>query len=212
MTAVDELRPVIGVSAALLRAGARLAEAGGRRLLAVPASGTRATLVRRESSLAPALEHFRELLERGALQSSADAESALFAHLVRGLVPDEARIIAALGSRGWSPLVHIEPRRPEDGHLALRNASLIGRQGGVTLVRRTPWYVARLLDTGLVSVTPARDDHPEDYEILLADPDVLDAIRAASRGPLGARVNRQGLALSGMGAQLWSAHRAETGE
>ncbi|RHW25671.1 hypothetical protein D0Z08_18005 [Nocardioides immobilis] len=212
MTAVDDLRPLVGTSVALLRATARLAEGGGRRLLGVPASGTAVTLVRRESNLAPALERLGTLLERGALQSSGDAESALFEDLVGRLVPDEARIIAALGSRGWSPLVHIEPRRPDDVHLGLRNASLIGRQGGVTLVRRTPLYVTRLVAAGLLAVTPARDDHPEDYEILLADPDVLDAIRAASRGPLGARVHRQGLALSDLGAQLWAAHRAETGE
>ena len=150
------------------------------------------------------------LLERGGEQSKADGESALLAALASDLVPDEARIIAALAVRDWSPLVHVEARRPDDVHLGLRNASLIGRQAGVALVRRTPLYVDRLMAAGLVVATPARDDAAEDYEVLLADPDVLDAIRAAGRGPLGARVVRQGLALSEIGAELWSCRRSES--
>ncbi|HVK30738.1 MAG TPA: hypothetical protein VM575_20550 [Nocardioides sp.] len=147
---------------------------------------------------------FGMLLDRALGQSTAQAEDALLDALLSALVPDEARIVAALAAREWSPLVHVEPRRVGEEHLGLRNASLVGRQAGVALVRRTPLYVTRLLDAGLVRATPERAERAEEYEVLLAEPDVLDAIRRAGRGPVGPRIRRGGLALSDLGEQLWS--------
>ena len=193
----------MGAGAALLRATARLAEQGGRRVW------EGAPQVAAIADHGRAGRHLAELLNRGGVQSTADATSALLERLAADLVPDEARIVSALAARGWSPLVHVEARRLEDAHLGLRNASLIGRQAGVALVRRTPLYVARLLASGLVTLTPPRDGFADDYEVLLADPDVLDAVRAASRGPLGARVVRQSLELSDLGQELWACRRPE---
>jgi hypothetical protein len=148
------------------------------------------------------------LLDEALAQSTQEAGDALLDALVRGLVPDEARVVAALAARGWSPLVHVEARRDGEDHLGLRNASLIGRQAGVALVRRTPFYVTRLLASGLVATTPERPERAEEYEVLLAEPDVLDAIRAAGRGPVGPRIRRGGLVLSDLGLQLWSSRQA----
>lgn len=204
MSVVEEIRPLVGAGAALLRATARLAEQGGRR--AWEGSQPRHELV----DHGRAGRRLADLLARAGQQSTSDAESAVLEALVDDLVPDEARIIAALAARGWSPLVHVEARRPDDVHLGLRNASLIGRQAGVALARLTPLYVTRLLERGLVRLTPARDGVADDYEVLLADPDVLDAVRAAGRGPLGARVVRNGIELSVLGQDLWACRRSET--
>lgn len=148
------------------------------------------------------------LLDRALAQSTREAEDALLDALLRPLVPDEARIVAALAAREWSPLVHVEARRDGEEHLGLRNASLVGRQAGVALVRRTPLYVTRLLASGLVAATPERSERAEEYEVLLAEPDVLDAIRRAGRGPVGPRLRRGGLVLSELGQQLWAARQA----
>ncbi|MFW6868173.1 hypothetical protein ACOACQ_12345 [Nocardioides sp. CPCC 206347] len=206
MAAADDLRPLVDASTALLRATANLAGEGSRRLLGASPRPVAAEL----GSVAPVRASARRLgvlLERALSQSSAEAEDSLLDALVRGLVPDEARIIAALAARDWSPLVHVEARRDGEEHLGLRNASLIGRQAGIALVRRTPTYVTRLLDTGLVVATPEREDRGQEYEVLLAEPDVLDAIRAAARGPLGPRIRRGGIELSDLGRELWAARQ-----
>lgn len=156
----------------------------------------------------PAVRRFGALLDRALTQSSREAEDALLDALLRPLVPDEARIIAALAARKWSPLVHVEARRDGEEHLGLHNASLVGRQAGVALVRRTPFYVTRLLSSGLLITTPERPERAEEYEVLLAEPDVLDAIRRAGRGPVGPRIRRGGVELSDLGQHLWDARQA----
>lgn len=148
------------------------------------------------------------LLDRALVQSARDAQDALLDALLRPLVPDEARIVATLAAREWSPVVHVEARRDGEEHLSLRNASLVGRQAGVALVRRTPLYVTRLLASGLVAATPERPDRSEEYEVLLAEPDVLGAIRRAGRGPVGPRIRRAGIALSDLGQELWASRQA----
>ncbi|WP_182379487.1 hypothetical protein [Nocardioides sp. WS12] len=206
MAAADDLRPLVDASTALLRATANFAGEGSRRLLGVSARPVAAELGR----VAPVRASARRLgvlLDQALSQSTAEAEDALLDALVRGLVPDEARIIAALAAREWSPLVHVEARRDGEEHLGLRNASLIGRQAGIALVRRTPTYVTRLLASGLVAATPERENRGQEYEVLLAEPDVLDAIRAAGRGPLGPRIRRGGLELSELGRELWAARQ-----
>lgn len=215
MAAVDDLRPLVDASSAVLRVTSHLAGSGARRLLGGTLRTAPAALAGREvratvgaGEEGAAARALGVLLDVSLVQSSREAEEALLATLVGVLVPDEARIIAALAARTWTPLVHIEPRRDGEDHLGLRNASLIGRQAGVALVRHTPAYVGRLLATGLLEVTPEREDRAEEYEVLLAEPDVLDAIRAAGRGPLGPRVRRGGLVLSGLGRRLWAARSA----
>ncbi|KRA37722.1 MULTISPECIES: Abi-alpha family protein [unclassified Nocardioides] len=206
MAAADDLRPLVDASAALLRATAHIAGQGSRRILGAPVRPVVAELGRQVPARTSA-RRFAVLLEQALTQSSAEAEDLLLDALVRGLVPDEARIIAALAGRAWSPLVHVEARRDGEEHLGLRNASLIGRQAGIALVRRTPHYVTRLLATGLVVATAEREDRGPEYEVLLAEPDVLDAIRGAGRGPLGPRIRRGGLELSDLGRELWAAQQ-----
>jgi len=197
---VREIQPLVGAGLAVARAGAglavRLVDAGNARV------GPSTTAHHDRSGLAA-------LLDRALTQSTGDAHRALRDSVIEGLVPDEARIIAGLASREWSAVVHVEARRDEDVQLDLRNASLIGRQSGVALVTRTPFYVGRLLSRGLVELTPEHPDRDEDYEVLLAEPDVLDAVRRAGRGPLGARIRRHGLVLSALGNDVWAAGTLE---
>jgi hypothetical protein len=138
------------------------------------------------------------LLERALLQSSADAEDALAAAVLLQLVPDEARMLSALARSGWDVAVDITPRggRAEGN---LEGASLLGRHAAVALVECTSAYLARLRGFGLIDATDERDGHDQEYEILLAEPNVLRALKAgrhAGRGPL---VRRYGVVLSPLG-------------
>ena len=85
----------------------------------------------------------------------------------------------------------------------LENACLIGRTANVALPAMVPQYVGHLLSLGLVETGPEDPDQKADYEVLLAEPMVLQAIKNGSRGPLAARVEKLTLSLSGLGRGLW---------
>lgn len=129
------------------------------------------------------------------------------------MVADEARIISALSDGSSSPLVTVHDwvRRAAPGRAVLENASLIGRTANVALPAMVPTYVSHLLSLGLVEIGPEDPDLKDDYEVLLAETAVLDAIKRASRGPLVAKVDKFTLSLSGLGKSLWEATMQQGG-
>jgi len=149
----------------------------------------------------------RELLDRALDNSTTSSQMELFHHILDQLVADEARIIGALSDGSSSPLVtvHDWTRRRVQGRAVLENASLIGRTANVALPDMVPSYVSHLLSLGLVELGPEDPDLKDDYEVLLAEPAVLRAIKSASRGPLAAKVDKYTLTLSGLGQALWAA-------
>ena len=87
----------------------------------------------------------------------------------------------------------------------LQNACLIGRTANVALPHMVPQYVDHLLSLGLVETGPEDSSRKADYEVLMAEPMVLKAVKNASRGPLIARTEKLSLSLSGLGKGLWAA-------
>lgn len=147
------------------------------------------------------------LLDRALDQSTAGSQVELYHRLLDQLVADEARIIGALSEGEASPLVNIHTwtRSRTPGQAVLENACLIGRTANVALPGMVPQYVGHLLSLGLVETGPEDPSQKAEYEVLLAEPIVLRAIKSASRGPLAARVERLTLSLSGLGRGLWEA-------
>lgn len=155
----------------------------------------------------------RDLLERALDNSTSSSQVELFHHILDQLVADEARIISALSDGSSSPLVTVHDwvRRAVPGRAVLENASLIGRTANVALPSMVPTYVSHLLSLGLVEVGPEDPDLKDDYEVLMAETAVLDAIKSASRGPLVAKVDKFTLTLSGLGKSLWEATMQQGG-
>lgn len=149
----------------------------------------------------------RGLLERALDNSTSSSQMELFHHILDQLVADEARIISALSDGSTSPLVNVHDwtRRRVQGRAVLENASLIGRTANVALPDMVPSYVSHLLSLGLVELGPEDEDLKDDYEVLMAETVVLQAIKTASRGPLAAKVDKYTLSLSGLGQALWKA-------
>jgi hypothetical protein len=149
----------------------------------------------------------RGLLDRALDHSTSSSQVELFHHILDQLVADEARIISALSDGSSSPLVNVHDwtRRRVQGRAVLENASLIGRSANVALPAMVPSYVSHLLALGLVEVGPEDPDLKDDYEVLMAETSVLQAIKSASRGPLVAKVDKLTLTLSGLGQALWAA-------
>jgi len=148
-----------------------------------------------------------ELLDRALDQSTRGSQVELFHRILDQLVADEARIIGALSDGSASPLVNVHawarPRVP--GRAVLENASLIGRTANLALPNMVPTYVGHLLSLGLVETGPEDPDLKTEYEVLMAEAMVLQAIKSASLGPLSAKVDKLTLRLSGLGESLWAA-------
>jgi hypothetical protein len=149
----------------------------------------------------------QRLLDRALDQSTRSGQAELFHRILDQLVPDEARIIGALSDGSVSPLVNVHAwnRAGILGKATLENASLVGRTANLALPHLTANYVTHLLSLGLVELGPEDPSMKQDYEILMAETHVLKAIKAATRGPLTARVDKHTLLLSQLGRSLWEA-------
>lgn len=143
------------------------------------------------------------MLERSLQQSAREARVELFARILDALVPDEVRILAALSDGGRAALLRVEPRFARHGRRPpLGSASLIGRYAGIAVPRATSWYLMHLMELGLVEEGPEIPDLREDYDVLMAEPEVQAALSAA-KGPLGPRPVRASVSLSRLGKELW---------
>ena len=78
----------------------------------------------------------------------------------------------------------------------------------LALPRLTDTYVTHLLALRLVEIGPEDESQKADYEILMAEIQVLDALKKASWGPVPAKVEKQTLRLSELGRSLWDAAQA----
>lgn len=178
------------------------------RLEAIESTSRPAPVATAEEPTAESLNSKMDrLLDRALDQSTAGSQVELYHRLLDQLVADEARIIGALSEGAASPLVNVYTwtRARTPGQAVLENACLIGRTANVALPTMVPQYVGHLLSLGLVETGPEDPSQKAEYEVLMAEPMVLRAIKSASRGPLTARVDKLTLTLSGLGRGLWEA-------
>jgi Abortive infection alpha len=150
------------------------------------------------------------LLHDSTVQTGTQARDRLYRWLLQQLLPDQARILAALSDGSAFPLVHVRLRGPMggSGEGLLDNASTVGRSAGVALPERVPLYITHLRSLGLVEEGPEDESMREIYDIAETD----DTVRAAVERADGAAVRtiRRTLRLSATGHELWSACQAET--
>lgn len=150
-----------------------------------------------------------QLLARSLVSNTASAREEFHLSLLGRLLPDEARIIAALAVGEPSPMVSV--LRRAGGEPVLEHASLIGRTAAVTLPSLTTRYVAHLMRLGLVEAGPEDPDNAYGYELVLAERDVRAALKAGELGKVPARVVRRTLRLSALGRDFWEACRPDEG-
>lgn len=149
----------------------------------------------------------RDLLDRSMYSRPDESRAALYLSLLGDLLPDEARILAALSDGATYPVIDIaEPLLGTSTVLVLTNASTVGRAAGVSLPHHTPLYVNRLVLAGLAVIGPEGGNAMyDDYEMLLTDAAVNLAIAKARRGIRSARVIRRTVRISELGQELWEA-------
>ncbi len=143
-----------------------------------------------------------ELLERSSdLAEQGDTHPA-YARILGELAPDEARILRLLAVEGPQPAVDIRTWRPLDvgSSVVAPGLSMIAEHAGCRHADRLPAYLSNLFRLGLIWFSRERLDDPSPYQVLEAQPDVIEAIRDAGR----ARIVRRSIYLTPFGRHFCS--------
>jgi hypothetical protein len=130
----------------------------------------------------------RSLREEGEelLRRSRDVHYEFDAHpayerILSELAPDEARILRLLLLEGPQPSVDIRTGGPlglVKSRLIAPGLSMIGARAGCRYVDRVPSYLNNLFRLGLVWFSRETLNDPARYQVLEAQPDVLEAIHS----------------------------------
>jgi hypothetical protein len=157
---------------------------------------------------APLRTAMTELLERSADTSHAKSRDYLFGTIVSQLVPDEARILAALAAGDGFAVVDVVAKQVgrSTTRTLLSNASTIGKAAGISLPMNTPTYLTRLRGFGLIEFGRPGDGLSAQFDVLTADPAVAAVRAAAERSKHGStKLIRKSVTLSAFGAEFWAA-------
>ena len=107
-----------------------------------------------------------------------------FADILTQLHPDEARILRLLAADGAQAAVDVRNWRPMGigSHVVAPGLNMIGAHAGCLMVERVPIYLSNLFRLGLIWFS--RDAVPDigPYQVLEAQPQVTEALKAAGRG------------------------------
>jgi Abortive infection alpha len=121
-----------------------------------------------------------------------------YERLLDSLAPDEARILRMLLLTGPQPAVDVRTGGPLgllNSRLIAPGMSMIGPRAGLKYVERVPSYLTNLNRLGLIWFSRETLRDPERYQVLEAQPEVLDAIHSVR----AAKVVRRSIQLTPFG-------------
>lgn len=147
----------------------------------------------------------RELLGHSAELSREESLEASCMAILRSLVPDEARILAALSDGSGYPLIHVMAgsRMGLTAHPMLEYVSTVGRNAGVLCPELTPAYVRHLAAWGLTETAPEDESQDIQYQMLETDDAVRRLMARISSNGEKVRLVRRTLRMSDFGMVLW---------
>lgn len=125
-----------------------------------------------------------ELLRRSADVNSHEDTHPAYERILDELAPDEVRILRLLALEGPLPAVDVRsgPRvLTMVSELVAPGLSMIGAEAGARYPDRVPAYLNNLHRLGLVWFSREPVRNPLRYQVLEAQPDVLEAMREAGR-------------------------------
>ena len=158
---------------------------------------------------APLRTAMTELLDRSALSDGKQSQEYLFGTIVSQLVPDEARMLAALATGRTFAVLDVlarESGRSGRTRPLLTNASTLGAAAGVAVPSSTPTYLTRLEAFGLVEFVSSSDELSSQFESLRSDPTVRVARDEADHGKqTSSKLTRKAVRLSPLGREFWNA-------
>jgi hypothetical protein len=146
----------------------------------------------------------RSLRDRGAelLERSADVEyeedfHPAYERILSQLAPDEARILRLLATGGAQPAVDVRAGKALGigSEMVAPGLNMIGAEAGCRYPDRVPSYLNNLYRLGLIWFSREPLPNPLDYQVLEAQPDVIEAKRAGGR----AKTVRRSISLTPFG-------------
>lgn len=124
-----------------------------------------------------------ELLREAADVEVQQREHPAYGRILSELAPDEGRILRLLVMEGAQPSVDVRASNllGVSSQLVAAGLNMIGAQAGCRDRDRVPAYLNNLERLGLIWFSREPVDDPIAYQVLEAQPQVLDAIKRASR-------------------------------
>jgi len=151
----------------------------------------------------------RTLRERGAelLDRASDVEEDPnlvhpgFARIIDQLAPDEARILKLLVNDGPQGIVYVNKAAPFGigAREIARRLSMIGHEAGCLHIELVPAYLDNLVSHGLVAIRrdALADEVP--YQVIEAQPEVVEALRSAGGTVFRGQITRRSVHLTDFG-------------
>ena len=124
-----------------------------------------------------------ELLRQSADVRTDDRTHPAYARILQELAPDEARILRLLAVEGPQPAVDVRTASliGVGSQLVAQGLNMVGPEAGTRHPDRVDAYLNNLQRLGLVEFSNEPLDDAIRYQVLEAQPHVLDPIRDASR-------------------------------
>jgi hypothetical protein len=150
----------------------------------------------------------RDLLHRSRDVWAEDPLHPAYARIIEELAPDESRILLLLLRKG--PQASVDVRTggligTVSSTLVTPQLNMIGALSGCRYVDRVPSYLHNLERLGLIWFSPEQVTDPMEYQVLEAQPDVIEAMQSVKRAkcvrrsihltPFGEDFCRDGLGL-----------------
>jgi hypothetical protein len=149
---------------------------------------------------APLRERGAELLQRSSDVVDGAPMHPAYERMLTELAPDEARILRLLSGAGPQATVDVRTWRPLDvkSRLVAQGLSMIGLHAGCQFSEQVPQYLNNLNRLGLIWFSREPVESRTAYQVLEAQPDVLEAAKRAGR----ARIVRRSVNLTPFGQDL----------
>jgi hypothetical protein len=126
-------------------------------------------------------ERGERLLERSRDVWSDEEPHPAYLRILDDLAPDEARILVHMLRAGPQPSVDVRTGGPVgmvSSSLVAFGLNMIGAHAGVRYGAEVPAYLNNLFRLGLVWFSSEQVEDPMDYQVLEAQPDVLEAMHS----------------------------------
>jgi hypothetical protein len=153
----------------------------------VPSREDVAAAVRRDDEVT-LRERGAELLRKSSDVNFDEDSHPAYVRILEELAPDEARIIRLLAGRGPHAAVDVRSGLPLASSLVAPGLTMIAAEAGCRHPDRVHSYLNNLNRLGLVWFSRETLDDPQPYQVLEAQPEVIEALAEAGR--LGRTVRR----------------------
>lgn len=137
-----------------------------------------------ETDLHPLREQGMELLARSADVGEEEEFHPAYERILADLAPDEGRVLRLLATKGAQPAVDVKTWRPLGigSQTVAPGLSMIGAAAGCRHVERVPAYLNNLFRLGMIWFSREPLDDVTTYQVLEAQPEVIEAMKQAGRG------------------------------